>query len=244
MASYWHDDWLWRLMHRAGRQWLSQAGIGLILLSLLACSSLSSVAGRQQPDAVQREHVLWVVNHGWHTGLVIPSAWLNTRLPELGLRFAEASFYEIGWGEAEFYQARQLGPGLILRALFASKASVLHLVGLDSSGVVQLSGAERHKLCLTPSQQQKLLDFLVAHFAQTSEARLIPLQPGLYLDSQFYQAKGRYHLFHTCNSWTAEALSAAGIELGASWRYIRAGSLMAALPQSLFKGCCASALRC
>jgi hypothetical protein len=37
---------------------------------------------------------------------------------------------------------------------------------------------------------------------------------GIYPFSLFYPATGRFHLFNTCNSWTAQALTATG--LGAS----------------------------
>lgn len=38
-----------------------------------------------------------------------------------------------------------------------------------------------------------------------------PLGPGLYGDSRFYPARERFHLFNTCNVWTARALRAAGL---------------------------------
>ena len=34
---------------------------------------------------------------------------------------------------------------------------------------------------------------------------------GLYADSWFYPARGLFHLFNTCNTWTARMLSAAGV---------------------------------
>ena len=37
------------------------------------------------------------------------------------------------------------------------------------------------------------------------------LGPGLYGDSRFYPAWESFHLFRTCNVWTAQALRAAGL---------------------------------
>ncbi len=37
--------------------------------------------------------------------------------------------------------------------------------------------------------------------------------PGLYAASLFYPAVGRFHLFNTCNTWTARALAAAGFDV-------------------------------
>jgi len=40
------------------------------------------------------------------------------------------------------------------------------------------------------------------------------LASGLGANSLFYPARGKFHLFNTCNSWTARALKAAGYPLG------------------------------
>jgi hypothetical protein len=38
-----------------------------------------------------------------------------------------------------------------------------------------------------------------------------PLGSGLYGDSRFYPARETFHLFNTCNVWTARALRSAGL---------------------------------
>ncbi len=37
-----------------------------------------------------------------------------------------------------------------------------------------------------------------------------------YPDSNFYDARGRFHLFNTCNTWTARTLRAGGVNLSPS----------------------------
>jgi len=73
---------------------------------------------------------LYVVNHGWHTGLVIRRGDIP---PGLWTEHAQAppgEFLEAGWGEREFYQSRDPGLWLALRAALWPQASVLHLVGV------------------------------------------------------------------------------------------------------------------
>jgi hypothetical protein len=51
------------------------------------------------------------------------------------------------------------------------------------------------------------------------------LGPGLYGNSRFYLSRETYHLFNTCNVWTARALRAAGLPITPA-RAISVESLM------------------
>ncbi len=203
----------------------------LLVLLLLLGACASRVA--PEPDAAVNScpsgQPLQVISHGWHTGLAFAAAPLNARLPALAARFPEADFYEIGWGDAGFYQADEIGAGLALQAMLWSPGSVLHVVGLTRHPAQRFAKSEVRTLQLTPAQFARLLDFIQARFAVNEAQQLQPLGPGLYDDSQFYRATGRYHLFYTCNSWTAEALQHAGLELGTG-PFLRAAGVMAALP--------------
>jgi hypothetical protein len=95
---------------------------------LLFCSALA--AGAQQP-ACDATRTLYVVSHGWHSGLVVERADLVKRLP--GLALGEGSLVEIGWGEARFYQAREATPGMALRAVLQPNESVLQVVPFAGS---------------------------------------------------------------------------------------------------------------
>ena len=51
------------------------------------------------------ENEVYVVNHGWHTGFVLPASDIQHVIPELKNRFGNAPYIEFGWGDNEFYQA-------------------------------------------------------------------------------------------------------------------------------------------
>ncbi|MGH8283784.1 MAG: DUF2459 domain-containing protein, partial [Gammaproteobacteria bacterium] len=58
---------------------------------------------------------------------------------------------------------------------------------------------------------QRLDDYL-AHSLQTgAPGKLETLAPGPDADSEFYASGLSYDAFHTCNTWTAEALHIAGL---------------------------------
>ena len=51
------------------------------------------------------------------------------------------------------------------------------------------------------------------------------MNPGIYGNSQFYKAKGDFHIFNTCNKWTAKGLESAGMKISTTFK-LTAGSIM------------------
>ena len=54
---------------------------------------------------------------------------------------------------------------------------------------------------------------IVASFARDEAGNAKSVGPGLYGNSRFYLSVETYHLFNTCNVWTAKALRAAGLPI-------------------------------
>ena len=57
---------------------------------------------------------------------------------------------------------------------------------------------------------------LLAALTPTEGGRGETVARGLYQDSWFYPAHGRFHLLNTCNTWTARMLTAAGVGVSPS----------------------------
>jgi hypothetical protein len=74
---------------------------------------------------------LHVVNHGWHSGLVIRRGDIPEGLWPEHRQAPPGEYLEIGWGERRFYQTRD--PSLLqaLTAALWPSPSVLHLVGFN-----------------------------------------------------------------------------------------------------------------
>jgi uncharacterized protein (TIGR02117 family) len=153
---------------------------------------------------------IYVVGHGWHTGIVIrrddipAESWPEDR------RFPTAGFLEVGWGDRAFYESPEAGMRLALKAAFNSEASVLHVAGFDPPPATYFSRGEIIAIELSSRGVQALARFVSAAYALDGAGQPIEVGPGLYPLSRFYLATGRYSLFYTCNTWVAEALRAAG----------------------------------
>lgn len=191
-----------------------------LIVYLLLAIVLSGCAA--QPNAVRpvvdastsgATHRMFVVSHGWHTGIVVPAQVLNELLPELRERFGDAPYYELGWGDKGFYQAKEISVGLALRAMFNSEGSVMHVVALPEAPDSYFPQSEVNPLCVSNAQLASVAQFLSQSFARGSDGRPLVLQRGIYGNSQFYLGVGRYHMLHTCNSWTSKGLQSAGMDV-------------------------------
>jgi hypothetical protein len=65
---------------------------------------------------------------------------------------------------------------------------------------------------------KKLLDAIVSDFS-LDQGRAIELAPGRDKDSRFFQSKGNYHLFYTCNNWTADVIEQADYPINHRWSF-------------------------
>jgi uncharacterized protein (TIGR02117 family) len=146
-------------------------------------------------------------------GLVVPGSAVNQVLPAIVARFGDVAFYELGWGDKGFYQSQEITTGLTLQALFWSEGAVIHVVAVPDSPITYFAGEDAIDTCLSDHELSSLQTFLADSFARDRTDHVVPLKPGIYGDSQFYDGEGRYYLLNTCNKWTAKALRSAGLNI-------------------------------
>jgi uncharacterized protein (TIGR02117 family) len=161
----------------------------------------------QEPACKQ----VFIVHNAWHAAIVLNKEDLSSiALPELA-DFPGARFLEFSWGDRDFFTDPNAGVWAALRAAFWSSGSVLHLVGFNDGVAEFYRGSETTELRLAPPAYRLLIDFLSHAFARPASAGRAQSSPGLFAYSRFYPATARFSLLRTCNTWVAEALSAAGL---------------------------------
>ncbi|MBL4690708.1 MAG: DUF2459 domain-containing protein [Rhodospirillales bacterium] len=196
----------------------------MLALLLTACAAPPPTPPPSQ-TYLGAKTVIFVTSNGWHSGIIVAKADLPPdRLPETA-DFPEARFFEFGWGDAVFYPAKQVTLGKTLRAALVPTPAVVHVVGLGVEPARSFPKAEVVSLPIDDENFGRLVDFVDASFERSGAARIAATGPGLYATSRFYPAKGSFHLFNTCNTWTARALAAAGFDVSASGTF-RAEALM------------------
>jgi uncharacterized protein (TIGR02117 family) len=183
------------------------------ILAVSACSDRPFVAESHTATDAPRTYTVFVVNHGLHTGLVVSADEINLLVPGLRERFGNAVYYEIGWGDEGFYQAREISVGLAVQAMFLSHGAIIHIVALPGSPGESFPKNEIFDTCLSNEEAASLRAFVASSFAKDPSGHIVPLGRGIYGDSEFFSGTGRYSVLNTCNTWTAEGLANAGMDI-------------------------------
>jgi uncharacterized protein (TIGR02117 family) len=170
----------------------------------------------------QKTYVAYAVSNGWHVGVVVPAGRMNALLPELKKRFETSKtgagmtqspgFYEIGWGDRGFYEAKEITTVMAVQAMFNSPGSVMHVVAVHNPERA-FGKNQVVKFCLSEAQLANLEKYIVSSFATHATGGIISRRLGLYGDSQFFEAAGTYHFLNSCNTWAAKALRSAGFDI-------------------------------
>lgn len=210
----------------------------LLLMLCLCCACAGTPSLPADCTSTAHRSTIYVVNHGWHTGLILRRRDVPEGLWPEKADFPEADFLELGWGDWDYYQADVPGVGLTLKAALWPTASVLHVVGVKGAVADRFGGFELIPLDLPDERFNDLVAYVDRSYARDRGAKTSPIGPGWSGDSLFYPARGRFHLFNTCNGWTSGALEAAGFPMGLL-RPITAGQVIARVRR--FGGTCVAA---
>lgn len=209
------------------RRWL---WLLVLMLGLPGCAALPKVVPPRTAAAADapKPHRIDVVSHGWHTGIVIAAEDAERALPFLKERFQGATHYELGWGDKGFYMADEVTTGITLRAMFWAQGSVVHVVALQGPAAASFPASRSVPVELTAEGMASLMGYVDSGFLRGTDGRVLPLRNGLYGDSQFYDGVGRYHVFNTCNKWTAKALRSGGVVISPALK-LTSGSVLRAV---------------
>ena len=153
---------------------------------------------------------IYIVGHGWHTGLMIRTQDLPENYWRDELDLDQASAIEIGWGDEGFYRATDYTASLAFKAFALPTPSVMHVVRLTKPAPENFPHSDIYIYWATPSEYQKFLDFVNDTFTRGVDGKVIDLGTGLYGDSKFFRANGSYYFPKSCNAWVAKSLAHAG----------------------------------
>lgn len=196
----------------------------LFALFVSGCSTQPHVIEQSQFEVAGPEEV-FVVREGLHTGIVVPSGTIRSRLPQLDSRFPDSPYLEFGWGDKTYYEAKEVTSGLTLRAVFLPTDSVMRVVAIPESPAIHFAGVELEALCLDRQQYSLLIGFIEHSFYRDSEGNLVKSKDGFEGDSQFFRAEGTYFMFNTCNNWTAKGLRSAGLGISPTFKFTAGGTM-------------------
>jgi len=184
----------------------------LILLGLMPAN-----AGWREADAGV---TVFVNTNGVHTGIGMPihNQIMDWRpyVPAAHLRQPIAANYIIvGYGHRDFYLNTagwaDLTPSLAFNATLGLGPTLLHVDHVRDPQ----EHSEQRSLTLSLDEYRRLVAFVRPRFKLDGQGRTIPvLGRGYTPHDMFYEARGGYSAWFTCNEWTGRALRAAGVRMG------------------------------
>lgn len=182
----------------------------IVLMSVLQFACASPPKDLFPPGPNEPSKIVYLVSHGWHAGIVVKRADIPPGIWPQHNEFPEAEYLEVGWGDMDYYMTPRPHLGITLKAGLFPTASVLHIVGFRGSVTRYFPYSEVIRIELSEVGFQRLCNYLENSYARDEVGLSQPLGPSLYGDGQFYLSRETYHVFNTCNVWTARALHNAG----------------------------------
>lgn len=193
----------------------------LVLVGSVGCSQLA--AARSRPAHGRESEIelaaysdepaartVYVISNGFHAGLVVHRDDVPRDVwPEID-EVPAHPWVEIGWGSEIFYRAEKITVPVVVGAVLPN-SSVLHVVGWDQSPEELFKGGDVIRLEVDETHFAELCRHVHETYAYDEQGHAQDLGRGIYGDSRFFRAKGKYYFPNTCNVWTARGLKAAGL---------------------------------
>lgn len=193
--------------------------LGIVLYILIIISiayiPVNSNAEQCNTDCVE----VYLRSNGVHTDIVLPiknelkdwSLQLDSKQTKSGK--TNFNYVAIGWGDKGFYLNTPTWGDLTFKtafnALFGLSSSAMHVTFFD-----QLKEGERcKKILISPADYLKIVSFAESSFLLNETNNYIQIPNASYGNNDlFYEAKGCYTLFYTCNTWTNNCLKAGNMK--------------------------------
>lgn len=159
-----------------------------------------------------------MMTNGVHTDIIVPAVsseinWTK-EIPYHNTLEADSSYHYLamGWGDKKFYletpEFSDLKLSNALRAISGLSTSAMHTTYYKNIR----ENENCIKIMISKTQYQHLVRYILNSFKKDDSGQLIAVQSNVHYDigDAFYEAKGSYSIFKTCNTWANAALKSCG----------------------------------
>lgn len=192
--------------------------VGIIILYGLMAYLLPFIEISAKDDGEKKEIPIYIYTNGVHTDIVMPvkndmQDW-STKIPFANTKSKKTdyNYIGVGWGDKGFYLDTPTWADLkfstAFKAAFWLGESAMHCTYYRT-----MTEADDCKIIMiSRSQYKKLVQFVNDKFDKDQNGNFILIPTNaVYSDNDaFYDAQGKYSFLYTCNTWSNDALKAAG----------------------------------
>jgi hypothetical protein len=180
-------------------------GLARHLAVLLAFCSVAAA------NAAPESSPIYVARRGWHIDIGMAAADLLPPLDQAAAVLPDAKYVFFGFADEHYLLAANHNAPVLFSALWPG-ASILLTTGLTNSPMKGFGAT--HVITLQVAQDQmRDLQAFIWRSLRTEDDVLTVYRQGPYEGSVYFLAAQKYSAFHTCNTWGAEALRAAGFRV-------------------------------
>jgi Protein of unknown function (DUF2459) len=151
--------------------------------------------------------VIYVVRRGWHIDVGFAAADIQPPLNSVAGQFPGVRYLFFGFGDQHYLLAKDHNAPVSLGALWPGAGMIL-VTALKSSPQDAFGTVHVVALAVTEEQMRNAQAFI-----WRSLGGVQPYAAGPYEGSLYFTATPRYSGLHTCNTWAAQSLAAAGLPI-------------------------------
>ena len=177
---------------------------------------ISKITVNSDTDFIKQQKTvpIYILTNGVHTDIVVPvhneiKDWRNQiQFSQTKSKDSLMNYIAFGWGDKGFYldtpEWSDLKASTALKATFGVSSSAMHTTFFKQLH----EGEDCKRILISKENYQKLVNYISDSFSDPIHPQWIEGHSYGKKDA-FYEAKGSYSLFYTCNTWANSALKAA-----------------------------------
>jgi uncharacterized protein (TIGR02117 family) len=190
---------------------------------------LSKITINSEADHQSKDVSIYIKTNGVHTDIIVPvknkiKNWSSQiKFENTKSNDTTATYLAFGWGNKGFYldtpQWSDLKASTAFNAAFGLSNSAMHTTFYKTIK----ENKDCVKIAISEENYKKLVANIEDTFQFDSNQNPLFIKATTYGNyDSFYEAKGNYSLFHTCNSWANETLKKAN-QKAAFWTVTDSG---------------------
>ncbi|SHG17266.1 conserved hypothetical protein [Flavobacterium fluvii] len=196
--------------------WTLLGIISFLVLYVVSALLISKISVNSDVSQKDKEIEIFILSNGVHTDIVVPiknefKDWSKEILfQQTKSKDSLVNYLAFGWGDKGFYlntpEWSDLKASTAFNAAFGLGTSAMHTTFYKK----MKAGVDCKKIKISTEEYQKLVTYISESFTYDADKKVQWISGNSYGNRDaFYEAKGSYNLFYTCNTWANNALKSA-----------------------------------